>query len=119
MVEDVNACGYVFRKLYLGQRAIAKKTLGAWDDVNRPNRIIICDDSPITLKWDAVFEYIKGESQGTGDRQTNDEQTMNERQTRDRRIEGVSQWCVPKSGKRVSNGEATESIGLSIKVVSV
>jgi hypothetical protein len=39
----------------LGQRAIAKKTFDAWDDVIRPDRIIICDDWPITLKWDAAF----------------------------------------------------------------
>jgi hypothetical protein len=57
IVEDANACVpmHVFRKLRLGQRAIAKKTLGAWDDVIRPDRIIICDDWPITLKWDAAF----------------------------------------------------------------
>jgi hypothetical protein len=55
MVEDANTSGHVFRKLRLGQRAIAKKTLGAWDDVIRPDRIIICDDWPITLKWDAAF----------------------------------------------------------------
>jgi len=54
MVEDANVCGHVFRKLRLEQRAIAKKTLGAWDDVSRPDRIIICDDWPITLKWDAA-----------------------------------------------------------------
>jgi len=51
--------------------------------------------------------------------QTNEKQTTNERQTRDRRIEGASQRCVPKSGRRVSTGEAAESIGLSIRVVSV
>jgi len=44
MVEDANASGHVFGKLCLGQRAIARKTLGAWDDMIRPDRIIICDD---------------------------------------------------------------------------
>jgi hypothetical protein len=36
MIEDANASGHVFRKLRLGQRAIAKKILGAWD-VIRPD----------------------------------------------------------------------------------
>jgi len=68
------------------------------------------------------FLVYKGRQTGhrqIGDRQMDDEQTTNERQTRDRRIESASQRCVPKSDNRVSNGEATESIGLSIKVVSV
>jgi len=55
MVEDADARRHVFRKSRLGQRAIAKKTLDAWDDVIRPDRIIICDDWPITLKWNAAF----------------------------------------------------------------
>jgi len=55
MVEDANTSGHVFRKLRLRQRAIAKKTLGAWDNMIRPDQIIICDDWPITLKWDAAF----------------------------------------------------------------
>jgi hypothetical protein len=55
MVEDADARGHVFRKSRLGQKAIAKKTLGAWDDVIRPDRIMICDDWPMTLKWDAAF----------------------------------------------------------------
>jgi hypothetical protein len=55
MTEDANASGHVFRKLRLGQRAIAKKTLGAWDNMIRPDRIIKCDDWPTTLKWDAAF----------------------------------------------------------------
>jgi len=82
MVEDASASGHVFRKLRLRQRAIARKTLGAWDDVIRPFRVIIFDDWPITLKWDA-FYCIKGERQG-GDTQTNDELTANERQTNDK-----------------------------------
>ncbi|KAH0944565.1 hypothetical protein HN011_001987 [Eciton burchellii] len=85
---------HVFRKLRLGQRAIAKKALGAWDDV------------------------ILYKGQETGQRQT-DRRTTNRLRTSNRRIEGASQRCIPKSGKRVSNGEATESIGLSIRVVSV
>jgi len=50
MIEDANACGHVFKKLRLGQRAIAKKTFGTWDDVIRPDRISIYDNWPITLK---------------------------------------------------------------------
>jgi len=50
--EDANASGYMFRKLRLGQRAIVKKN--PWH-VIRPDRIIICDDWPIILKWDAAF----------------------------------------------------------------
>jgi len=46
MVEDANTSGHVFRKLRLGQRAIAKKTLGTRDDMIRPDRIITCDDWP-------------------------------------------------------------------------
>jgi hypothetical protein len=37
MVEDADAREHVFRKSHLGQRTIAKKTLGAWDDVIRPD----------------------------------------------------------------------------------
>jgi len=37
MVEDANASRHVFRKLRLGQRAITKKTLGAWDNMIRPD----------------------------------------------------------------------------------
>jgi hypothetical protein len=53
MAEDANASGHVFRKLRLGQSAIAKKTLGAWDTMIHPDRIIISDDWPATLKWAA------------------------------------------------------------------
>jgi hypothetical protein len=66
-----------------GQRTIAKKTLDAWDDVIRPDGIIICTDWPTILKWDTAFEYIKG-NEGKNDRRTTDE-----RQTRDTRTEGV------------------------------
>jgi len=55
MVEDANASGHVFRKLRLGQRAIARKTIGTLDDMIRPDRIITYDDWPATLKWDAAF----------------------------------------------------------------
>jgi hypothetical protein len=55
MVEDANASGHAFRKLRLGQRAIARKTLSTRDDMIRPDRIITCDDWPATLKWDAAF----------------------------------------------------------------
>jgi len=53
------------------QRTITKKIL-AWDDVIRPDRIIICSDWPTILKWDNAFEYIKGD-EGKNDRQTEDE----------------------------------------------
>jgi len=93
-----------------------------WRDSSGPNNHMwrLADDSEVGRR----LLYIKGERQGTRDRQTNKRWTTNKRrtsdkQTRDRRIEGASQRCVPKSGRRVSTGEATESIGLSIKVVSV
>jgi len=37
------------------QRITAKETVDTRVDVIHPDRIIICDDWPITLKWDAAF----------------------------------------------------------------
>jgi len=72
------------------------------------------------------FWYIKDEQRSRktdGRRQTTDiEETKDRRteeQTKNRRGEGACQRCVPGSGKRVSNGEAIESIGLSAKVILV
>jgi len=92
MVEDANVCGHVFRKLHLGQRAIAKKTLGAWDDVIRPDRIIICDDWPTNPEVGRRFLVYKGREIGhkeqTNERRTDYERAIDEGQT-NRRCEST------------------------------
>jgi len=70
MVEDANASGHVFRKLRLGQRTIPRKNLGAWDDMIRPDRIIICAGNP---ELGRRFLVYKGRT--TKDEQTTDYET--------------------------------------------
>jgi hypothetical protein len=48
-----------------------------------------------------------------GIQDTDDERTTDEGQTN----RGCEERCVPESSQRVSNGEAIESVGLSIKVL--
>jgi hypothetical protein len=42
------------------QRTTAKKSL-TWDDVIRPDRMIICSDWPTTLRCNTAFRYKKGD----------------------------------------------------------